>query len=322
MVIGPTNKAAVKFIKPRGRRNRQRLSWNSVASLAGLLVAAVALIVSAYQSWLAVEATEIARVGLTDQQTVGSWQILSNRSSGASGKQYALERLLELQSKVVGLKLDCEYVGGQWGIYSRTGQKWCNDGLDMRDLRAVGAGAQQLELGLIDAAGGDFTGALFQNVRIGGSDLSYADFENATFVDSQFVGVDFSGGDFIGAEFHRANATRLNFTNAFLQGTVLNFTDPIQALGVGDQSRTINISGARFCSPPYPCRTRVSKAFFQQSFYLEDEPPIGAEMLDGSELLVVCTAMPTTILGADTLCRGPDILDTNSHAAPVWSEDE
>lgn len=228
----------------------------------------------------AVEATReqvhLARLGIQQAQIVSSWQILTTKAPGNSGKREAMEALVLAGQNLSGIDVSCLAMGSGWD----TSEGVCEKPTFLEALNRIRSGNEAELLGgsnlfagsRIDLSGSDLSGANLTDANLAYSrldgatfyrailfdadlsgvsswaaDFSYSRLGGANFSGAKAGGVDFSRAYLGGAEFSRAELRLANFQSANLQdsnlsGASLFLTDFSNAIMDG-----ANISGTKFC---------------------------------------------------------------------------
>jgi uncharacterized protein YjbI with pentapeptide repeats len=153
---------------------------------------------------------------LLEQQTLGAWQVLANKSAGNSGKIEAIEFLAKQGKSLRGIDMSTKTHGGQ--VY------------------LVGFDVSEKKLGKkADLVNAKFQGADLFNVNFEGAILLQTCFESAYLLHANFesvdmVGANFEGSNLVKAKFQDARLHAVKFEGAIFFDTCFennNLSDQI-----------------------------------------------------------------------------------------------
>ena len=247
-----------------GSKLHKVVLWTEVI---GIPVGIVALLLTAYQTYLATEA-------LADQRIANAWQILAIEGSGNNGKAYALNTLAQRGERIVGLDLSCKLAEKEECEVNRP---WIY-GVDFTGAEGV----FRIKL--------DYT--VLERVRFGAG-LSDSSVSNSILNDVSFVGgpggysrLRIRNSIVVDATFSDAVVTDIDFTGSDIQG--LKFGRNIQLF-----PSSINVSGVSFCRKvpitdflsEEHCNNKLGRDFFKQAFFLKNNPPKDLGKMPGDYLI-------------------------------------
>jgi uncharacterized protein YjbI with pentapeptide repeats len=265
-----------------------------VGEMIGVVVAVVATIFSAWGLFVANKQTELAIQGLEaatvqsalaeaalqDQRISAAWQILAFSSPAATGKQYALRSLVELQDKLIGVDLSCAAMGGTNAL------GFCTRRPDLSEMTL----ARPQEKRVTEFLNANFEDTQLTNLRVErvhfyNTSFKNADLSTASFENVELNSIDFSGATFDMNAFPSTTMANIDFTRVNLQGT--DFSTASLITNDFYDLPHINISGSTLCyvdplSPEedefdlrFPtCAVGLTQDFFDHAWFYADNPPI------------------------------------------------
>ena len=147
-------------------QKNERVIWRGL-EFVGLITAIIALVVGIF-AWIETrKSNELAREAIDDSRIAQSWQIVTTRAPGSSGKKQALERLYASGEALQGVDLSCRTMGG----WDDEKQK-CVSRTNLQDLTlAKTEGGTRANLSDVN----------FSHAYMGGATLTGADMELANF---------------------------------------------------------------------------------------------------------------------------------------------
>ncbi len=248
------------------RIRQQEPGW--LLAVLGVFADIVAVAVAGFAFNVALDANQLARDALEDQQIGTAWQLIGNRATGSTGKQYALGVLLKpAGADLRNIELGCDRAMGDnmGGIDPTT---LCDGSVDLSGLTVVpvGEGQQSRTISLSNFEGAQFDDANLADIMVLGSNLREADLSLATMNHVVFSHVSFFEAR-IDATWSRANFHNVDFTGVDLFR--VNFGADARFSGA------INVSGATFCHDE-ECVEGLSDKFWTIGWYWSDNPPKAA----------------------------------------------
>jgi uncharacterized protein YjbI with pentapeptide repeats len=178
--------------------------FNSISSFA-LILTIVAFIWQYYDRDMNVEEFKLSKI-------VSSWQLLTEKATGNSGKKAALEYLNSIKEPLIGIDLSVNDV--EPGVYLR-GVKLPNANLTQSNLARANLMDSELKGASLDEA--NFSKANFWRAQ-----LSNVNSIRGIFIEASFFEANLSGSRFGGAIFARANMSSVDISNALFSQSNMN----------------------------------------------------------------------------------------------------
>jgi hypothetical protein len=273
-IVAAQARSAARFRPPlvseaKSDSRLMKLPWWPLLERSAIVCSLIAAILAWQANELAVRSLDatnqsnlLARQALEDQQISTAWQIMGNRSVGATGKQYALAVLLPAGGELHSLDLGCTVrdatpMDKNPGHYAPPGN--CVDRAELSDVRIERK--QMATIGESNFFGANFYNAKFSGITFQSVDFDEADFRGATINSSYFNDTTFRSVDFYYAIFEDVMLISVDFTGAKLSSATItaSYVDGV------------NISGATLCDPG-SC-FEANGIFWAAAWYWEDDPP-------------------------------------------------
>lgn len=299
----------------RATRHKRPGPWEwlsravSIVEVVGIPVAVVALIYS-------IEQTQLAREAYVDQRRSTAWQIVSTAAVTSSGKQYALETLLELDGYLDRLDVSC-------ATMQRQATEPCPYPTNLHRLTLSTNGEWRPTLGgqlfrpyvaNSDFASANMIDARFEQLDLIGVNFSAAILRRARFESVRLDTVNFQLADVRDVEFSNSIVNRADLTGARLAGA--DFSGLTFDSELGRDWHYLNISGSVFCElqGEVVCAAGITQEFLDHSWYYKGNPPKGLDVISPTlQLMSGCSEPLVVTHGSSTLRT----TDCNGRRVPV-----
>nr|WP_319516574.1 pentapeptide repeat-containing protein [uncultured Cohaesibacter sp.] len=245
----------VEIVEPTAtilRKEVKRSTIWRIFELAGIVAALAGLSIAIADNRVSQESLRLAREENRQSQIVQSWQIVTTKAPGNSGKKEALERLYKTGQSLEGIDLSCEAMGGGW--HERTSQSYesCDRPTILRDVSLPGTNLSKANLNGADLGNANLEGIRAEPIKAAGADLTNTNLQTAKIKWAVFDGAKFYNTNLQDTHFHQISAQHANFKTSLLHGASFQnvdftFADLSEADFSGSTLQNLNVSSAKFC---------------------------------------------------------------------------
>ena len=218
-------------------------NWLFGIEMAAIAAALVGIFLTAFAFRTQLEINKEEAVAREQEAIARSWELVTRRASGNSGKVRALEYLASQGQILTGIDLSCATMGGTERDAEGTETCARPTFLNGLDLSARTHGKP------VFLQNADLSGARLYVVNLSGADLSSADLSGASPLMADLSGADLGRADLSGAFLSEADLSGANLSFADLSGAFLG-----RAIFTGAQN--------------------IAKADFTDAWAEADHPPI------------------------------------------------
>ena len=162
-------------------QKNERVIWRGL-EFVGLITAIIALVVGIF-AWIETrKSNELAREAIDDSRIAQSWQIVTTRAPGSSGKKQALERLYASGESLQGVDLSCQTMGG-WDDEKQKCVSPTNlQGVNLaKTEERIRANLSHVNFSYADMLVADLTGADMWGANLTGADMWAANLTGVVF---------------------------------------------------------------------------------------------------------------------------------------------
>ena len=249
-------------------------NWLFGIEMAAIAAALVGIFLTAFAFRTQLEINKEEALAREQEAIARSWELITRRASGNSGKVRALEYLASQGQVLSGIDLSCATMGGTEldaegaeTCARRTFLRGLNlsahthgepvslhnadlSGAELKDADLSGARLSRADLSGADLMGADLSGVLLSDTDLSrawlwGVDLSGAVLKDANLTGATLLGADLSGAELGGANLSHANLQDADFSGAELLGADLSGAWLWGTELSGENLRFANLSGAR-----------------------------------------------------------------------------